>query len=361
MIHVVRIRGIAVNIHITFLLVLFWGAWQGWLVAGLTGILPGVMLVLLLFAAVLAHEFGHALAAQALGIAVREIVLLPVGGVAYLEVTEMNPWHELLFTVVGPLVNLSIAILLAIMMIIMPNVDGNLLLLWFAQRDLSVMVALLFWVNLSLFLFNMIPAFPIDGGRILRAGLALMMPIRAATLVAVIAGYIVSGVLVLLGLMGASWPGRINPIFLLLAVIVVLGSRYEWRAYQTQRAFVELSVGQLVLPVQQALAPSDTLSSPAVRSILRGSDGLAVMVDGKLVGLVSHRDLLRRQKSQSTIAHIMETEYPVMSPQDALWVALRVMEQRGLDVLPVMQDGTLLGLISATAIQSSGKLLKTNR
>ncbi len=361
MIQVARVHGIAVNIHITFLLVLIWGAWQGWLVAGLPGLLPGMILVLLLFAAVLAHEFGHALVAQAAGISVREIALLPVGGVAYLEVAELNPWHELLFTLAGPLVNLVIAILLAFLMVVMPKSDGNLLLLWFMQRDLSITVALLFWVNVSLFLFNMIPAFPIDGGRILRAGLALMMPIRAATLIAVIAGYVVSVGLVLLGLMGVSWPGRINPIFLLLAVIVVLGSRYEWRAYKTQRAFVELSVGQLVKPIGGALSPWDTLSSPAVRSMLRGSDGLAVMVDDKLVGLVSHRDLLRRQKNQKTVAHIMETEYPVMSPQDALWVALREMEHRGLDVLPVMQEGTLLGLISAASIQSSGKRLNASR
>ncbi len=188
---IATVRGIDIKIHATFVLALVWGGFV-WGRGTLASALYGVFLTLLLFAIVLLHELGHALAAQRYGIEVFDIVLLPIGGVARLSRMPEKPMHELVVALAGPAVNLALTLLMA------PLVIGGLVVeairgIGFAvpsmtEPGLANLAAFLLMVNLSLLVFNMLPAFPMDGGRVLRAIMAMRWPYRRATRVAVTVG-----------------------------------------------------------------------------------------------------------------------------------------------------------------------------
>ena len=179
-IRVARIGGIAVDIHFTFALVVLWGAFSGWQ----RGPVLGVLAILLLFGCVLLHELAHGLQARASGLVVRRVILLPIGGLALLETPASKPWQELVIALAGPLLNLGLAAAAGIAILIIDPAYAFTLDV-FTRTTLAPGIegALLYLlsINLSLFLFNMLPAFPMDGGRVLRASLALMAPYVVAT------------------------------------------------------------------------------------------------------------------------------------------------------------------------------------
>jgi len=181
---VARIAGIDINVHVTFGLILLFGAIQWGVPYGARGALFGALLMLVLFMCVVLHELGHSLVAQAFGIPVRDITLLPIGGVARMEKNPSKPVHELLIAAAGPLVNVALATMLWIATDVGATLASTPVPDLAKQMTPGLPTALLwlFLSNVFLAAFNLIPAFPMDGGRMLRAVLAMSLGFAIATL-----------------------------------------------------------------------------------------------------------------------------------------------------------------------------------
>jgi Zn-dependent protease len=215
---IASISGIEVRIHLTFLLFLAWIWFSYYEIAGVDGATQGVLFILALFACVLLHEFGHAFAARAFGIQTPDITLLPIGGVARLSRIPDEPWQELLVAVAGPLVNVVIAAAL----IFVVHEAAPLDQLESIENPRVELLAKLASVNIVLVLFNLIPAFPMDGGRVLRALLAMAMPYSRATLIAARIGQALAICLAVYSFFGPS-----NPILIFIAFFIFIGAGQE--------------------------------------------------------------------------------------------------------------------------------------
>jgi Zn-dependent protease len=216
-----RVFGIRLELHVTFLLFLGWVAVDQGLLAGRPeAALAAVGLTLLVFACVVLHELGHALAARRFGVVTRDIVLLPIGGVARLERMPARPQQELLVAVAGPAVNVAIAIVLVLLMVLSGRST--------ALVDLgNGLLETLLLVNVAMVLFNMIPAFPMDGGRVLRSLLALRLPFLQATRIAAGVGQVAALVL------GAAG------VFFLHNWVLALAALFVFQAAGRERALVQ--------------------------------------------------------------------------------------------------------------------------
>jgi len=213
---VASVAGIEVRIHLTFLLFLAWIWFSYYQVAGLPGAVQGVLFILSLFACVLLHECGHAFAARAFGIATPDITLLPIGGVARLTRLPDKPWQELVVAIAGPLVNVVIAAAL----IFVVHSSAELEQLQYLESPRVELLSKLASVNVMLVLFNLIPAFPMDGGRILRALLAMALPYTQATQIAARIGQGLAIVFGIFGLFG-------NPLLIFIAFFIFAGAQQE--------------------------------------------------------------------------------------------------------------------------------------
>jgi Zn-dependent protease len=213
---VASISGIDVRIHVTFLLFLAWIWLSYYRVAGLPGAVQGVLFILALFVCVLLHEFGHAFAARGFGITTPDITLLPIGGVARLSHIPDKPWQELVVAIAGPLVNVVIAAAL----IFVVHTSAALDQLEYLESPRFELLGKLAYVNIMLVLFNLIPAFPMDGGRVLRALLAMAMPYARATQ---IAAWIGQGLAVVFGILGLFG----NPLLIFIAFFIFAGAQQE--------------------------------------------------------------------------------------------------------------------------------------
>src|SRR3954471_15754855 len=217
------IAGTQVRVHITFLLFLGWIFAASWVSEGSQAAWSGLIFMVLLFTCVLAHEFGHIFTARAFGVATPDVTLLPIGGLARLERIPEAPYEEFLVAIAGPLVNVAIAIAL----IAVAGAQVNIGDLYAVESPDASMIDRLAAVNLFLAVFNMIPAFPMDGGRVLRALLAVRFGFVRATK---IAAFIGQGVAFALGVIGVFS----NPMLIFIAIFVYLAASSEARAVAIQ-------------------------------------------------------------------------------------------------------------------------------
>ena len=230
---IARVAGIDIKIHLTFLLLLGWFGWMDYGVAGVSGAVEGVGFTLLLFLCVLLHEFGHAFAARSFGIRTPDITLLPIGGVARLERMPDQPWQELVVAIAGPAVNVVIAAVLFFVL----AVKFTLMSFGGGQFEGSLLSNLLY-VNIMLILFNAIPAFPMDGGRVLRSLLAMVFDYVTATRIAARVGQAIAVCFAACTLLSSVFPlpGFLgSPMLLFIAMFVFMGAQQElayakWRA-----------------------------------------------------------------------------------------------------------------------------------
>jgi Zn-dependent protease len=221
---IATIFGIEVRIHITFLLFLVWIWFTYYQLAGVSGAFQGVLFILALFGCVLLHEFGHAFAAREFGIRTPDITLLPIGGVARLSRIPDKPWQELVVAIAGPLVNVVIAAVL----IFVIHGTTEILQVERLENPRIALLGKLASINVMLVLFNMIPAFPMDGGRVLRSILAMLMPYTLATQ---IAAWIGQGLAILFAMVGlgvfAIFGLRGNPLLIFIAFFIFVGAQQE--------------------------------------------------------------------------------------------------------------------------------------
>ena len=341
-----RILGIDVFLHATFLLMLGFIAVTQWLSHGsLSAVISGAGFFVALFACVLLHEYGHALMARRFGIATRDITLFPIGGVARLERMPDKPLQELAVALAGPAVNVIIAAGLAIWLTLTgswePLSSLNTTSGGFAGRLLAM--------NVMLVLFNMIPAFPMDGGRVLRALLALRMEYARATRIAATVG---RGLAVVLGFAGLFS----NPFLLLIAVFIWMGATQEAAATDAKATIGGLPVREAMLTDFRTLAPEDTLED-ATRMLLEGSQqDFPVLDHDRVVGVLTHSRLfkaLHEHGEWTLVGDVMEHDFRTVAPDQSLAAALFESEP-GCTVIPVLHHGEIVGLLTA---ENVGELL----
>lgn len=336
-----RLAGIEVRVHATFFLLVTWVAWGNYAVQdSVEDALAGVLFIALLFGIVVLHELGHALTARRYGVATRDITLLPIGGVARLEGMPENPRHELAVAVAGPAVNVVLAVVLG----------GLALALGVDIRPGAAtenLLAQLVWINVALATFNMLPAFPLDGGRALRAVLAMRMPAVRATEIAARLGQALAVVLGIAGMFG-------NVILLLVAVFIWMGARAETGAAQLKDAMSGLTAGQAAIRELHVLAPNDHVGSAVEHALHSFQRDFPVVDHGRAAGVLSHRALLSAVSEgglDTLVRTLMEPQPATVPPTMGLSKALEALQKAPCRcVLVVEGDGALVGLLTVDAV-----------
>src|ERR687894_662112 len=354
-----RVRGIEIKVHVTFVLILVWAAyyWGVELGDGLQGALFGVVATLLLFVCVTLHELGHAFQALKYGIEVEDITLLPIGGGGRPRGPD-NARQELAIAVAGPAVNVVIAaVLIAIGALTGTTVieDPTAMTTAMERADWGALLPYLTVANIGLVLFNAIPAFPLDGGRVLRALLALRLDYVRATAIAVAIG---QGLALLLGL--AGFLGG-NYFLIVIAIFIWFGASQEGEQVALRRMLGGATVGQSMIRRPQVLAATDPLGR-AVELTLSTAQADFPVVDagGRVVGLLTLDELLRglRDQPEATVGEAMRRQFPVARPEESVAAAQEQLGEGRVRALPVVQsDGRLAGLLTAADIGEALRLL----
>lgn len=336
---IARVAGIDVNIHTTFLILVGFVALSYWFnERSVPAMLEGVGFLLALFASVLLHEFGHALTARRFGVQTRDITLLPIGGVARLERMPEKPMQEFWVALAGPAVNVVIAIVLFVILLVNGSVEPFTAMTVTEGSFLGRLLA----VNVSLFLFNLIPAFPMDGGRVLRALLASRIEYTRATQIAATIG---QGIAFLLGFIGLFT----NPFLLFIALFVWIGAAQEASMVQVKSALSGIPVSRAMLTNFETLSPTDPLARP-VQMLLAGTQqDFPVMADGVVVGILTRDDLIRAlsEHNESTyVSFVMHKSFQTIDSSQMLEAVSQQIQQGGQRTLPVVHGGKLVGLIT---------------
>jgi Zn-dependent protease/CBS domain-containing protein len=335
-----EVAGINVYVHVTFFILIGWLALSHWIrEQSVDATIVAVAFVLAVFGCVVLHEFGHALTARKYGIKTRDITLLPIGGVARLERMPSEPFQELWVALAGPAVNVVIAVLLYFWL----HATGDLGPIAAADVTEGPFLVRLMMVNLLLVVFNMLPAFPMDGGRVLRGLLATQMDYARATNIAAGIGQGMAFLFGFLGLFG-------NPFLLFIALFVWIGATQEASITQMKSALEGIPVERAMITDFLALSPTDSLGK-AVELILAGSQhDFPVQEDGKVVGVLTRNDLLKalaREGRNLLVSEVMQRDVPNVETSETLEAGLTRLQDCACNTLPVTRKGQLVGLITS--------------
>ena len=335
-----RIAGIDVYVHFTFSILVAWLAIVYYTERqSLTDALVGITFILALFGIVVLHELGHALAARRYGIQTRDITLLPIGGIARLERMPEDPKQELVVAIAGPLVNVVLAAAIYVGLWL----GSGLTAVTDATRVGGGFLSQLFWVNVALVVFNALPAFPMDGGRVLRALLAMRLDYVRATQIAARIGQAMAILFVFVGLFA-------NPFLLFIGLFVWLGAASEASMVQMRSAIGGIPVMQTMITNFRTLQPDDPLSR-AVEYLTAGFQQDFPVVEGdRLVGVVTRDDLakgLSQLGPGGRVADVMQRDFVFVSPRDMLHSAFTKLQDCNCHTLPVVHDGRLVGVLTA--------------
>jgi len=328
------IRGIAIRIHATFLLLLVWFAASGWMEnQRIADAAASVALVVGVFGCVVLHELGHAAAARRYGVGTVDITLLPIGGVARLQGAPPTPRAEIVIALAGPAVNVAIA---AALWAFTPADLGAL-----RDADDPSLWAELLAINLTLAAFNLIPAFPMDGGRVLRALLALRYPAPRATQLAAWVGQVIAIGFAMVGLLR-------YPMLVLVAIFVWFGAAAEAAEAQLRGAIAGVALRDVLITHFIALAPGQTLAA-AVAATLAGTQKDFPVVDGeRLVGVLTQARLLealRQRGDAATIEDWMERAVATADIGEALEQVWQRIGTGRARLIAVLDQGRLAGLV----------------
>jgi Zn-dependent protease/predicted transcriptional regulator len=336
--HLGRLFGIEVRVHATFLVLLAWVAFSHVLHGHDLGVaLGGVAYVVAVFAIIVMHELGHALTARRFGIATRDITLLPIGGVARLERMPTKPSQELLVAIAGPAVNVVLAVLLFGVLSAM-GAAGDI-----AQWSIvgGPFVAKLMWTNIGLAVFNLLPAFPMDGGRVLRALVALRTDYLRATDIAASVGQAVALVFGLVGLFS-------NPFLVFIALFVWVGAQEEAAMAHVRASLAGVPVSRAMIPSVVTVAPDEPMVNVARQMLAGFQDDVPVVDGGAVVGIVGRAEVLRvavEGNANVPVSSVMVRTVPLVSESDSLDAALEWLQESGRRSIPVLRDGLLVGML----------------
>ena len=342
--HLGRWFGIDVIVHWTFLLLI------GLLVVGqlLTGaawaaVAGSTTLLLAVFLCVLLHEFGHALTARTFGIRTHDITLLPIGGLARLERIPENPWQEFWIALAGPAVNVAIVAVL----VPVAAALGGLQDLLSSNLPAASFLMQLISINVALVAFNLLPAFPMDGGRVLRAVLAMFLPYAKATNIAAACGQFMA---VLFGIVGffTNW------MLMLVAFFVYFAARGEAQHVQTRSLVRGARVREAMVSRFRGLSPETSLSAAVQELLADHQQDFPVVERGRVIGVLHRVDLLAslaHGRLDSTIREVMARDCPFIDESMPLDQAFAIMQQSGLSMLPVLHGHSLVGVLTTDNVE----------
>lgn len=345
-----RFKGIDLFVHWTFLIVVGWIVMSSLLTGkGALMALLSVGFVLLIFGCVVLHELGHALAAARYGIGTVNITLLPIGGIARLDRLPHDPREELWIALAGPAVNVAIAAVLmmtsSLLQALAPTIDA-----------VAVCVRLLsdlMWINLGLAAFNMLPAFPLDGGRVLRSLLAMRLDRIEATQFAAALGQAVA---ILIGLVGLFF----NWLLLIIALFVYFGADYEARLVETHAALRDAQARNAMLTHIHVLSQNDSLDKAASDWFDSRQSDFPVLDHGQLVGVLDCGHLVKALAEvgpEERVGNVMDRDWPTVEDSAALDTTLAKLQEDRHASLPVLHQGHFVGMVT---MQSIGQWMKTH-
>lgn len=359
-----NIRGITLRVHFTFPLILIWAALQFGLFAGMgtTGAIFGVVVTLLLFIIVVLHELGHSVVAQHYDVPVKNIVLLPIGGMAQMARIPEEPGQEFWIAIAGPLVNFVLAGLMIVAGFVfgLGSNLGNPLAVLYGLGGLSLasIFSYLFIANLFLGVFNLLPAFPMDGGRILRAILATRLNYVRATDVAAVVGKLMA---ILLGVWGLFNGG----IFLILiAFFVFMEADQEAKWVKRRHMLRGLTVAQAYSPQARTLNQDLTLGDAMQLALSSLQADFPVCDDGRVVGMLTKQKLVETLTQRGPATRVQEAmlkNVETVAPGDELYDVQQQMVENQLNALPVAEAGRYLGLITSQRIRELIQLVSAQR
>lgn len=339
-----RLFGIDIFVHFTFLLLLAFILFTSYASSGSTALaVRETLFVVMIFTIVVMHEYGHALTARRFGVATRDITLLPIGGVARLERIPENPMQEFLIAIAGPAVNVALAIICFGLMVaqgqMFPSSLPNLLE--------GPLLPRLLYVNVMLVVFNLIPAFPMDGGRVLRSLLAMNMDYVRATQIAAWVGQMFAVLMGFVGLIGGG------PLLIFIALFVWLGAAQEAAMVAQRSTLGDLRVGHAMMSDFRALRPEDSLEAVG-QLILSGFQQDFPVLDGStVVGVMTRGNLLKAMAQVgrfATVGEVMQKEFATARPDELLTEVFPRLQACDCNAMPVIDGDRLVGLISAENI-----------
>ncbi len=335
-----RLFGSELRVHVTFFLLLAWVGFAAYSDGGWSAAVHNLVFVLALFACVVAHEYGHALMARRFGIRTPDITLLPIGGLARLERMPEKPMQEVWVALAGPAVNV---VIWAILVVLGAGTQiEKLAQLDSAQADLLGRLA---YVNLLLAAFNMIPAFPMDGGRVFRALLCLKMDRVKATRIAAVGGQMVAIGLGFLGLTSG------NPILVLIAVFVFIAANAESQDVAMRAVTRKVLARDAMITEFQSLSPHDTLST-AAQAVIHTTQPEFPVVDaqGNLLGFITRNRLLaalaREHPRSDPATSIMDVDIPQVSLTSGLNRVLDGLHKGAPAIAVCTEAGKFVGYIT---------------
>lgn len=336
--------GVRVAVHWTFLILIGWVVYinirMGSSIAQLT---ETVLFVFTIFVCVILHELGHAMAAKRYGIITRSITLLPIGGVASLTGIPEEPKRELFIAVAGPVVNLAIAVIILTILLI-TGFSFNVLSLKYLN-NMPFFPALLI-VNLGLFVFNLTPAFPMDGGRMLRAGLGFRLGRLKATMIAARTGQVIS-------LIFAFWGIRNDPVLVLIAAFVFFAAQAELQDVRSKSRLEGKMTADVLVRNFTPLDIRMTLSQ-VLEILLKGHEEDFIVLEGDRVAGILTRNMIFKGLSefgpQIETGDIMETEFPSFNSNQPLKEVYEKLQLSHIKIAPVLDNDLLIGIIQTSNI-----------
>jgi Zn-dependent protease len=338
------ISGIKIKIHWTFFFLIAWIAFDELKRGGsIESVSFNIAFVFAVFLCVVLHELGHALIAKRFGVKTEKITLLPIGGMASFDKIPESPKQELLIVIAGPLVNVAIAVLLYFVVPVEELFNQSFTDTYhvLASFTFQNFLFFLFIVNVGLALFNMIPAFPMDGGRLLRALLATKINRAKATQIATSVGQFIAVVFLLIGLL-------YNPVLIFIALFIFLGAYGENQMVQHLELLKGHSVEEAMLLNITTFNPKDSIDL-VVNKIISGTEtNFIVVQDGSVKGILLHKKIIENSNKLILVEDIMDTSYMSVSNTDDLKMIYHLIYSKKQPFIPVINKGKLLGAIDAT-------------
>lgn len=347
------ISGIPVELHISFLLLILFIFVLAFL--GIVTLYLAFIIILLFFTVVI-HEFGHSYMAKRYGVTVKKIILLPIGGVSEMGEIPKDPGQELKIAVAGPLTNIIIAFFCMIGLLINGGIStlsvSSLFLSNAPTADINLFLSNFLGINLLLGVFNLLPAFPMDGGRVLRAVLARNNSYVQATKTAATIGKQFAIVMAILGIF-------FNPILILIAIFIYIGADQEYKAIMISSALQGITVKDIMTKNVFTLNGDTSVAQALSIMFKQRHMGYPIMEGENLVGIITFDDIskISEDKRNIPVEDIMSTELILASPDEPVFNSLEKISRNNIGRLPVSENGKLVGIISKTDIMRALKMM----
>jgi Zn-dependent protease len=361
--------GIEVRIHLTFLALLAFVWMSESAMKGNPTPLRGLVLVAIILASVALHELGHALMAIGAGVRPQAVVLLPIGGIpiadqsaAAVPTKKADTWkRDVRIALAGPAVNLAIAL-----------ISGALVLAYFPQAQLwtkpfvhsNHLLRSLVWANLYIGVFNLLPAYPLDGGRILRAYFARSMDLVQATRRAISIAHAMATLMIVLGMLLFMQGGNPDSWWIMAAgSFLLIGAQFEERSAIFHSVMETVHLEDVMLTDFATLSPADTLEDALEKAVHTLQDDFPVVRGGDMVGVISKSNILEalRMEGNGYVQAAMNRIFEVASRQESLASAFRKLNARNLSIIPVVENQELVGIITLQNLMHSMALLAESR